>query len=64
MDETTVQVLEGPGRAAQSKSYMWLRVGGAPPNRSILFNYEPTRHSDIPKNLLTGFKGVLLTGCL
>lgn len=38
-DETTLQVLKEPGRATESKSYMWLyRNGrGRPPN--ILFEY-------------------------
>lgn len=61
MDETTVQVLNEPGRAAESTSYMWVRVGGDPPQRIILFDYEPTRHSATPKRLLAGFSGVLLT---
>jgi transposase len=61
MDETTVQVLHEPGRAAEAKSYMWVRVGGDPPHRIILFDYEPTRHSETPKRLLAGFNGVLLT---
>lgn len=61
MDETTVQVLKEPGRSAQNKSYMWLRLGGDPPNRMILFDYQPTRHSDTPRQLLHGFNGVLVT---
>src|SRR5690625_4186592 len=42
-DETTLQVLRESGRAAESKSYMWLyRNGrGRPPN--ILFEYQRTR---------------------
>ncbi len=61
MDETTGQVLKEPGRTAQNKSYMWLRMGGDPPNRIILFDYYPTRHSDVPKHLLEGFTGTLVT---
>jgi len=61
MGETTVQVLNEPGRTAQNKSYMWLRLGGDPPNRIILFDYQPTRHSDVPKHLLSGFTRTLVT---
>ena len=35
MDETTVQVLKEPGKAASSKSYLWVQRGG-PPERPIL----------------------------
>ncbi len=61
MDETTVQVLNEPGRSAQNKSYMWLRMSGDPPHRLILFDYQPTRHSETPKQLLEGFQGTLVT---
>ncbi len=61
MDETTGQVLNEPGRSAQNKSYMWLRMGGDPPNRIILFDYYPTRHSDVARHLLSGFAGTLVT---
>ncbi len=41
-DETVVQVLKEPGRAAQSKSYLWAQMNGTgPPVR--LFSYAPTR---------------------
>lgn len=58
-DETTVQVLKEPGRAAESKSYMWLYRNGRdrPPN--ILFEYQRTRASKHPKKFLADFKGYL-----
>jgi transposase len=41
-DETVVQVLKEPGRAAQTKSYLWAQVtGSGPPIR--LFGYAPGR---------------------
>ncbi len=46
-DETPVQVLNEPGRRAQTKSYMWLfRSGedGGPP--IILYKYAETRAGD------------------
>ena len=39
MDETTVQVLNEPGKTAQSKSYMWVMRGGPPGQSSIIFHY-------------------------
>ena len=58
-DETTLQVLKEPGRAAESKSYMWLYRNGRdrPPN--ILFEYQRTRASKHPKKFLADFTGYL-----
>jgi len=47
MDETTVQVLKEDGRAAQTKSRMWVRRGGPTGKPVILFNYEPTRSGKV-----------------
>jgi len=33
-DETTVQVLKEPGRAAQSKSYLWAQMNGSDPPKT------------------------------
>ncbi|MBB5201805.1 hypothetical protein HNR39_003663 [Glaciimonas immobilis] len=40
-DETVAQVLKEPGRAAQTRSYMWTQMNGGvgPPVR--LFGYAP-----------------------
>lgn len=59
MDETTVQVLKEDGRAAQTKSRMWVRRGGSPKTPVILFDYEPTRSGAVAWRLLEDFKGVL-----
>ena len=59
MDETTVQVLKEDGRAAQTKSRMWVRRGGPPDKPVILFNYEPTRSGKIAWRLTEDFKGYL-----
>ena len=61
MDETTVQVLKEPGRAATSKSYMWVRTGGPPSRPVILFDYDPSRAGAVPFRLLADFKGTLQT---
>ncbi|CAJ3526997.1 IS66 family transposase [Burkholderia pseudomallei] len=54
-DETTVQVLKEPGRAAQRKSYMWAQMSGTgPPVR--LFSYSPTRNAARAAALYAGIK--------
>lgn len=59
MDETPLQVLNEPGKTAQSKSTMWvLRSTAASP--AVLFHYSASRSGDTPKCLLEGFKGALM----
>jgi transposase len=59
-DETVVQVLKEPGRAAQTKSYLWAQVtDSGPPIR--LFSYMPGRGSNHAQALYDGIKpGVVL----
>ena len=59
MDETSVQVLKEDGRPATAKSYMWVRRGGPPGQRIILFDYAPTRAASVPLRLLEDYKGYL-----
>ena len=61
MDETTVQVLNEPGKAPQSKSYMWVQRGGPPGQTVVLFNYESSRSSAVTEKLLEQYRGVLMT---
>lgn len=61
IDETTVQVLKEPGKAATSKSYMWAQKGGPPDMPVILFDYDPSRGQQVPLRLLDDFKGYLQT---
>lgn len=58
-DETILQVLKEPGRAAESKSYMWMyrTSRGDPP--IVLYDYQTTRASKHPRRFLEGFKGYL-----
>lgn len=60
MDETPVQVLNEAGKAAQSKSYMWVRSAGPPENRITLFNYDSSRSGRVPARLLAGYQGALM----
>lgn len=60
-DETTVQVLNEQGKRAQSKSYMWVRVGGPPTQPIRLFHYADSRSGDVASHLLEGYEGYLQT---
>jgi transposase len=66
-DETPVQVLNEPGRANTTKSYMWVFRGGiSPPDRGggsvVIFDYRPTRSGEeILKEYLTGYTGYVQT---
>ena len=61
-DETTVQVLKEPGRAAQAKSYLWAQMSGTGPPVH-LFSYRPSRSTATAAALYAGIKpgAVLMT---
>ncbi|MDH5325312.1 MAG: IS66 family transposase [Gammaproteobacteria bacterium] len=61
MDETRTQVLQEPGKAASSQSYMWVMRGGPPDQPVVLFNYDPSRSQTVPERLLFGYQGYLQT---
>lgn len=58
-DETPVQVLHEPGRAAETKSYMWLYCSGRYGPPIFLFEYQMTRSGEHPRKMLAGFSGYL-----
>lgn len=58
-DETPVQVLAEPGRAAQTQSYMWLYRSGWDGPPIVLFEYQATRARTHPQAFLKDFKGYL-----
>jgi transposase len=58
-DESTLQVLHEDGRAANTKSYMWLYRSGRYGPPIILFDYQTTRAGKHPQQFLSGFKGYL-----
>ena len=58
-DETTLQVLKEPGRPAESNSYMWLYRTGCVGPPIVLFDYQPSRSAENPREFLKGFKGYL-----
>jgi transposase len=61
IDETTVQVLKEPGKAANTKSYMWVQRGGPPESPVVLFTYSPSRSQTVAEQLLEGYQGFLQT---
>jgi hypothetical protein len=58
-DETTLQVLQEPGREAATKSYLWLYRTGRDGPPIILYDYQTTRAGKHPRRFLAGFKGYL-----
>jgi len=61
-DETTVQVLKEPGKAATSKSEMWVyasAVRGTHPIR--IFDYHDSRKGDCAKDFLDGYHGTVIS---
>lgn len=61
-DETELQVLHEPGKKPQSKSYMWLyRTSGDTNKPIVMYEYQPDRKQDHPKEFLNGFKGYIHT---
>jgi len=61
MDETRIQVLKEIDRKAESKSQMWVQVGGDPKRRVVLFEYDPSRSGEVAKRLLDTYSGCLQT---
>ena len=61
-DETTVQVLNEPGKDNTTKSYMWVYSSiKESPTPIRIFEYKPTRAGYNPKEFLKGFKGKVIT---
>ena len=61
MDETTVQVLNEPGKENTTKSFMWVIRGGPPDTPIVLFHYDPSRSGSVAAKLLEGFAGTVQT---
>ena len=58
-DETTLQVLREPGRAAKTTSYLWLYRTGRNSHPILVYDYQPTRAGEHPRNFLSKFRGYL-----
>jgi transposase len=59
-DETCLQVLHSD-TAPTADHWMWVRASGPPGGRIVLFDYDPSRGGTVPKRLLQGYQGILLT---
>ena len=60
IDETPVQVLKEPDKPPDGKKHFWVTVGG-PESKIILFHYNPSRGSDVARDLLTGTQGAVIS---
>lgn len=58
-DATTLQVLDEPGRAAETKSYVYCIRGGPPDKSVVLYDYNDKLHKPFIKNWFEGFTGYL-----
>jgi transposase len=58
-DETRLQVLREPGRAAETQSFLWLYRSSRAGPHIILFDYQQTRAAKQPQQFLRGFSGYL-----
>jgi transposase len=58
-DATTLQVLNEPGRAAQTKSYVYCIRGGPPQQAVVLYEYNDRLHQSFVHEWFTGFSGYL-----
>jgi transposase len=67
MDETTVQVNKEDGKAASSKSFMWIRALAPPDDDNrhgkdiTLYHYSRSRGSEVAAELLKGYRGALMS---
>lgn len=60
-DETVTQCLNEEGKPATSTSYMWVYTAARSLAKIVLYEYQPTRSGDVPKEFLEGFVGYLVT---
>lgn len=58
-DATMLQVLNEPGRAAETKSYVYCIRGGPPDKLVILYEYNEKLHKQFVKDWFEGFEGYL-----
>lgn len=60
-DETVLEVLREPGRAADTQSYMWLYRTSRDDVPIVLYDYTMGRSGDFAKRYLKGFSGFIHT---
>ena len=59
-DETRLQVLKS-AKSPTADHWMWVRASGPPGERIVLFDYDASRGGAVPRRLLDGYRGRLLT---
>ncbi len=59
VDETVIKVLDSDKKGAAHQGYLW--VYHSPLDKTVLFDYNPSRASHVPKSMLDNFKGYLQT---
>lgn len=59
-DETRLQVLKSD-KAPTADHWIWVRASGPPGRRIVLFDYDASRGGQVPKRLLEGYSGLLLS---
>jgi transposase len=59
VDETPIRVLESNKKGSTHQGYYW--VYHNPIDKTVLFDYQPSRAGKWPKMILAGFKGYLQT---
>lgn len=58
-DATTLQVLQEPGRRAETKSYVYCIRGGPPGKAVVLYDYNEKLHKQFVKDWFSGYQGYL-----
>ncbi|WP_143559537.1 IS66 family transposase, partial [Sphingobacterium sp. JB170] len=58
-DETPIKVLDSDKKGAAHQGWYW--VYHCPLDRTVLFDYNPSRGGHVPKSMLDNFKGYLQT---
>ena len=61
IDETTVQVLQEPGRDNTTVSYVWVARGGPPETPALVYRYEPSRGAWVPADIIGDYQGYVQT---
>lgn len=61
IDETTVQVMDEPGRKNTDRSYMWVFRGHGKDKPTILFDYHPSRSAAVALEHLKDYRGYVQT---
>jgi transposase len=62
-DETRLQVLDEAHRADELKSWLWVICSATPNHSAVYFQYDPSRSSDVFKDMVGDYSGFLQADC-